>query len=196
MEPTALCISLNTATKIFLTSLQLFRSTSLHGGERAAGGKQMSTERSKFEGARKNVPNAWNEIVSITDRSMRFGFKALAVRLLVLKINEGQHNHKISCTALESDIAKRLEQIQNAFTETADLTTIPVGVIVVGKTTDGTNRGIDEIVLVTDAVAAAAEIANSDVEAVTDALSDGGAAFASTMLLGPNGGYDVITEIR
>jgi hypothetical protein len=155
----------------------------------------MSVDRSKFEAARKNVPNAWAKIVSITDRSPRFGFKPLAVRLLVAKITEGQHNHKIICTFLESGVAKRLEQIHKKFTKTVDHTTIPVGVLIVGKTTDGTYRGIDEIVLVPDAVAATAEIVNSDVEALTDALSEEGAAFASRILLGPNGGYDEITEI-
>jgi len=155
----------------------------------------MSADRSKFEAARRNVPNAWTKIVSLIDRSPRFGFKPLAVCLLVVKITDDQHYHKIICTPLESDIAKRLEQIQNAFTETVGEETIPVGVLFVGKTTDGT-RGLDDIVLVPDAVAAAAEIVNSDVEAVIDGLSDGGAALASRMLLGPNGGYDAITEIR
>jgi hypothetical protein len=155
----------------------------------------MSKERSKFEVARKNVPNAWTKIVTFTESSPRFGFKPLAVALLVVKIADDQHNHKIICTPLKSDIAKRLEQIQDAFTETVDQITIPVGVVFVGKTPDGTHLGLDDIVLVPDAVAAAAEILNSDVEAVTDALSDGGAVFASRILLGPNGGYDAITEI-
>jgi hypothetical protein len=149
----------------------------------------------KFEAACRNVPNAWAKIVSITDRSLRFGFKPLAMGLLVLKINEGQDNYKIICTVLESGVANGLEQVKNAFTETTDQTTLPVGVIVVGRTPDGSNRGIDEVVLVTDSVAAVADLANSDVEAVASALADEGAAFASRMLLGPNGGYDAITEI-
>jgi hypothetical protein len=158
----------------------------------------MGTEGSRYEQARMDVPRTWSEIVSITDKSLRFGFRPLAVHLMVLKIIEGQCQ-KTMYEALESNAARRVEQIQNAFTERVGLKTIPVGIIVVGETSDGTNRGIDEVVLVTNAVATVAEIMNQDVEELTRALGAAGATIASEMLRSvgvvPSGGVDVITEI-
>lgn len=151
------------------------------------------------EGGRLEIPVIWHEIVSITDATPQFKFKPLAACLMTLKIIEGGERHTITGVAFESGVAARIAQIQQALTESSELKTIPVGVVFVGRTDDGTNRGIDEVALVLDAVDWAAEIVGSDLEEVVRALFDSGAKFASRMLeslgLRTPGAVEVVTEI-
>src|SRR5580693_5708092 len=120
--------------------------------------QRMGTEESKFESARDEVPMTWREIVSITDATAQLRFRPLAACLMILKMTEGGESHTITGEPLESGVTARIEQIQRPLTESSGLKTIPVGVVFVGKTDDGTNRGIDEVALVPDAVRWVSEI--------------------------------------
>src|ERR1700749_3515454 len=143
----------------------------------------MGTGESKFEIARKEVPMIWREIVSITDATPQLKFKPLATCLMTLEIVEGGESNTVTGVAFESGVAARIAQIQRALTENSGgLKTIPVGVVFVGKTDDGTNRGIDEIALVGHAVRWAAEIVDSDTEEVIRTLEADGVKLASHML--------------
>ncbi len=140
----------------------------------------METEGSRFEHARMDVPRTWSKIVGVTDRSPRFAFRPLAARLLILKIHEGEEFYTTTAAAFESDPAKRIAQIQQAWSESAK--TVPVGVVFVGTATDGTNNALDEVALVPGAVGVAAELLDADVPQLINSLSDNGAEFASRML--------------
>jgi hypothetical protein len=154
----------------------------------------MESEIARFEHARMDVPRTWSKILGITDRSPRFGFRPLAARLLILKIHEAEDFYTITAAAFESDPAKRIAQVQDAWTESAR--TVPVGVVFVGRATDGTNNLLDEVALAPDAVGVAAELLDADLPQLICALSDNGAEFASRMFqtLG-FAGHDIITEI-
>lgn len=159
----------------------------------------MTDKRPNIERAWNGMVKPWAKIASITDRSLRFGFRPLGALLMMLDISEGQDRYKITSKALETEPAKRIKQIHKAWMASASTRTIPVGVLFVGKAIDDTINGLDEVALVRDAVEFAAKLSDVEAQELTGALFDYGAVLASQLLptlgIGADGGEDLITDV-
>ena len=149
-------------------------------------------EASRLEIIRTEAQKEWLRVLS-TELTHPNVLKPIAMHLMILEIVEGDGTLELIAVPFSCDPRERLNQVQNAWTESSARRTIPAGIIFIGVNDVGPADGVRFV-----APHVVAEISNDDVEQLTDWMSDCAAVIASGVLraLGiiPKGEVDIIVE--